>query len=45
MAFGVALRAYLANHPRSFDRIEILSATAPAIKTAAKELLTALWRP
>ena len=45
MAFGAALRAYLAAHPQSFDRIEILGATAPALKGAASEVLTALWRP
>ncbi len=45
MAFGAALRAHLAAHPRSFDRIEILCATAPAIRLAARELLVALWGP
>ena len=45
MAFGAALRAYLAAHPQSFDRIEILDATAPALKVAASEVVTALWRP
>lgn len=44
MGFGSALRAYLAAHPRSFDRNEILSATAPALKAAAKEVIAALWR-
>jgi fructose-bisphosphate aldolase class II len=45
MAFGAALRAHLAAQPMSFDRIEILAATAPAVKAAAKEILTSLWRP
>lgn len=45
MAFGAALRAHLAAHSRSFDRIEILSATAPALRAATKEVLIALWRP
>ena len=45
MAFGVALRAHLAAHPDSFDRIEILGAAAPALQRAASELLTSLWRP
>ena len=44
MAFGGALRAHLAAHPSSFDRIEILAATAPALRAAAKDILTALWR-
>jgi fructose-bisphosphate aldolase, class II len=45
MAFGAALRAHLAASPESFDRIEILNATAPALKAAAREVLSALWRP
>ena len=45
MAFGAALRAHLTAHPRSFDRIEILGATAPALKAAAREVIAALWRP
>jgi fructose-bisphosphate aldolase class II len=45
MAFGSALRAYLGAHPRSFDRTEILGATAPALKAAAREVIAALWRP
>ena len=45
MAFGRALRAHLAAHPSSFDRIEILGATAPALRAAAKDVLSALWRP
>jgi fructose-bisphosphate aldolase class II len=43
--FGEALRAHLLARPGSFDRIEILSATAPALKAAAKDIITALWRP
>ena len=45
MAFGAALRAHLAASPESFDRIEILAATALAMRDAAGELLNALWRP
>lgn len=45
MAFGQALRAHLATNPGSYDRIEILSATAPALKAAAHEIIAALWRP
>ena len=44
MAFGAALRAYLAANPQSFDRIEILSATAPALGRAAQEIVVGLWR-
>ncbi len=45
MTFGAALHAYLAAHPQSFDRIEILAATAPALTAAAREVITALWQP
>ena len=45
MAFGAALRAHLAASPESFDRIEILAATALAMRDAAREVLNALWRP
>ncbi|MBV1703998.1 MAG: class II fructose-bisphosphate aldolase [Hyphomicrobiales bacterium] len=45
LAFGAALRAHLLARPASFDRIEILSATAPALKAAAKDVIGALWRP
>ncbi len=45
MTFGAALRAHLAARPESFDRIEILSATSPALRTAARDLLSALWNP
>jgi fructose-bisphosphate aldolase class II len=44
MAFGAALRAYLVANPKSFDRIEMLSATAPALKRTAQEILVGLWR-
>ncbi len=45
MAFGAALRGYLAANPMSFDRIEILAATSPDLKDAAKDIIRALWRP
>jgi fructose-bisphosphate aldolase class II len=45
MAFGRALRAHLAANPGSYDRIEILSATIPQIRAAAREIIAALWRP
>jgi fructose-bisphosphate aldolase, class II len=45
MAFGAALREYLAAHPHSFDRIETLSAITPAITRTAADILIALWHP
>jgi fructose-bisphosphate aldolase class II len=45
MAFGAALRHHLAANPKSFDRIEILLATAPALKNVANDVIRALWRP
>lgn len=45
MTFGAALRDHLTARPGSFDRIEILSATAPALKRAARSILISLWRP
>lgn len=45
MTFGAALRDHLAVSPGSFDRIEILSATTPALRQAAKSVLISLWRP
>lgn len=42
MAFGAALRKSLADHPRSYDRIELLSATIPAIRQATKTILQGL---
>lgn len=44
MAFGAALRDYLAAHPKSFDRIEILGTTASALRRTAQEILVGLWR-
>ena len=41
-AFGQALRKSLADHPQSFDRIELLGATIPAIRRAAEEVIKAL---
>jgi fructose-bisphosphate aldolase class II len=45
MTFGEALRRYLSEHPESFDRIEILAATAPALKDSAASVMTSLWCP
>jgi hypothetical protein len=45
MAFGDALRSYLANHPKSFDRTEILSSTEATLRHTATIILTALWEP
>ena len=41
--FGQALRATLAEHPERFDRIEILSATMPALRQATAGLLRSFW--
>jgi len=45
MVFGAALRDYLAAHPGSFDRIELLSATEPSLRRAAAAILRAMWTP
>jgi fructose-bisphosphate aldolase, class II len=45
MAFGDALRDYLARHPQSFDRIEIFSAIEPTLKQEATIVLKTLWGP
>ena len=45
MTFGAALRQFLREHPDSFDRIEILSATIPALRTQARDIITALRHP
>ena len=45
MAFGSALRRTLAERPESFDRLELLSATIPAMRAEAREVMEALWRP
>jgi fructose-bisphosphate aldolase, class II len=37
--FGQSLRAGLAAHPQRFDRIEILSATAPDLEAAARRII------
>jgi fructose-bisphosphate aldolase, class II len=42
MAFGKALRKSLADHPDSFDRIELLKATIPAIREEAAYVLRGL---
>lgn len=42
MAFGTGLRAILAERPQEFDRLNILHATIPNSKTAAKNILTEL---
>ena len=38
-AFGAALRQVLAEHPDSFDRIEILRSTIPAQRAAARDVI------
>jgi fructose-bisphosphate aldolase, class II len=43
MAFGVALRKSLATHPKSFDRIELLKETIPAIRKEAIAVIQSLW--
>ncbi|MEO6301025.1 MAG: class II fructose-bisphosphate aldolase [Paracoccaceae bacterium] len=40
--FGTALRQVLAEDPRRFDRIEILSATMPAVEWAARRAIRSL---
>ena len=42
MAFGAALRQSLTAHPDSFDRIEILARTMPALKAEAMAVISAL---
>lgn len=37
--FGGLLRSQLADHPDRFDRIEILSATVPGLRAAARDIL------
>lgn len=41
-AFGTALRQVLTDDPRRFDRIEILSATMPAVELAARRAIQSL---
>lgn len=41
-AFGTALRQELATHPDRFDRIQILSATMPAMERAARAAIRSL---
>jgi fructose-bisphosphate aldolase class II len=43
MAFGVALRKSLAAHPKSFDRIELLKETIPAIRKEVIAVIQSLW--
>jgi fructose-bisphosphate aldolase, class II len=43
--FGSSLRHYLKDNPTAFDRIAILSATVPALRSAAKAILTELRHP
>ncbi len=45
MAFGSALRAHLEANPGTYDRIEILAATATTLRAAARDIIAALWRP
>ena len=42
LAFGTSLRAWLAENPKSFDRIEILRSTIPALRKMAREVITSL---
>jgi fructose-bisphosphate aldolase, class II len=42
MAFGVALRSVLAARPEEFDRINILGATIPSSRAAAKSVIEEL---
>lgn len=42
MAFGTALRRSLADHPASFDRIELLGGTIAAIREETKAAISAL---
>lgn len=44
MAFGQALRQALADHPESFDRNELLSATIAPLREETKAVITALWK-
>lgn len=41
-AFGASVRGWLADHPESFDRIEILRSTIPALRNAAREVIVNL---
>lgn len=41
-AFGAALRTSLADQPAGFDRIELLKPTIGALRTAAREAITAI---
>jgi len=43
--FGRTLRAQLADHPERFDRLEILSATMPALRAAAGDILRSVTKP
>ena len=45
MAFGAALRRTLAERPECFDRIELLASTIPPLRTATREVITALRYP
>ena len=44
MAFGTALRTVLTERPDAFDRIEILSATLPTMRSEARTAIENLWR-
>jgi fructose-bisphosphate aldolase, class II len=45
MAFGKSLRAVLQERPSEFDRIKILSATMPAMKQTASDVIVELGNP
>jgi fructose-bisphosphate aldolase, class II len=43
MAFGQSLRDMLQSRPQAFDRLEILGATLPSIRSAAVRVIRNLW--
>ncbi len=43
MAFGRSLRKSLADHPNSFDRVELLGATISVIRESTKTAIRAIW--
>lgn len=45
MAFGAALRATLATHPETFDRIAILRETLAPVERAARQAIAGLCHP
>jgi fructose-bisphosphate aldolase, class II len=45
MAFGAALRKSMADQPHSFDRIELLHNTIPAVRKETIDIIKALRFP